>query len=125
MNNKIIFWVIFAIIVVAVIYVGLISFGPGPVGKYDTFAKCLSDKKLTMYGAYWCPHCQNQKKEFGTSFDYVPYVECTQQVDACKAAGVVGYPTWIDASGKKYEGEQKLEKLAEISGCTLQEDTAK
>ena len=32
-----------------------------------------------MYGAYWCPHCQAQKKVFGESFQYVPYVECTQQ----------------------------------------------
>ena len=43
--------------------------------KYDSFAKCIASKNAKMYGLYWCPHCGDQKREFGASFRYVPYVE--------------------------------------------------
>ncbi len=72
-----------------------------------------------MYGAYSCSHCQNEKKAFGEAFKYVPYVECTQETQKCLNAGVNGYPTWITASGQKYEGEQGLLGLSKISGCQL------
>ena len=28
--------------------------------KYDGFARCLGDRGVKMYGAWWCPHCQEQ-----------------------------------------------------------------
>ena len=87
--------------------------------KYDSFAQCIAKSNLTMYGAVWCPHCQNQKKEFGTAFKYVPYVECPDNIKLCTDKGVEGFPTWITADGKKIVGEQPLEKLAEVSGCQL------
>lgn len=120
--NKLMRNITIYIITIAVLLVGgifLLS-KPKVTGKnYDDFAKCLADKKLTMYGAYWCPHCQAQKKLFGDAFQYVPYVECTTSPELCTQKGVNGYPTWIDASGRKYEGEQELEKLSQISGCGL------
>ncbi|MBP6974824.1 MAG: hypothetical protein KBB54_02665 [Candidatus Pacebacteria bacterium] len=83
------------------------------------FARCLASKNLTMYGAEWCPHCKKEKNRFGSAFKYVPYVECPDNVQLCLAKGVNGYPTWIDAGGTLYEGEQGLEGLAKISGCEL------
>ncbi|MDP2932915.1 MAG: hypothetical protein Q8N81_02180 [bacterium] len=91
----------------------------------DGFAQCLSDKKVTMYGAAWCSHCQNQKKLFGPSFKYVPYVECPDNIQVCKDKGVEGYPTWIFGDGKKVEGEQRLEQLAQDSGCALKQENSK
>jgi hypothetical protein len=44
--------------------------------RHDAFARCLTDRGVKMYGAWWCPHCQEQKEKFGASFEYVPYVEC-------------------------------------------------
>lgn len=88
--------------------------------KLDTFAQCIASTKLTMYGAYWCSHCQAQKKLFGPSFKYIPYVECTQQTALCLEKKIEGYPTWIDAAGNRYSGEQTLEKLAEITQCKLE-----
>jgi len=43
----------------------VVGVGSGP-GKtdYSEFAKCLTQKGAKMYGTFWCPHCQNQKKEF-------------------------------------------------------------
>ena len=42
---------------------------------------------------------------------------------ACDAAKVEGFPTWV-INGKKLEGEQTLEKLAELSGFQGQNDAA-
>lgn len=71
-----------------------------------------------MYGAKWCAHCQNQKKEFGKSFRFINYVECPDNIELCLSRGVASYPTWI-LNDKKYEGEMSLEGLSEISGCAL------
>ena len=66
--------------------------------KVDSFAKCLADKKTTMYGSLLCPHCDDQKKLFGAAFRYVPYVECTtpgsrQLTFICRAAQIQFTPT--------------------------------
>ena len=95
-------------------------------GKYDDFAKCLSEKGVKMYGAYWCSHCLNQKKMFGSSWKYVNYIECDPRGDdsdpeACKAAGVNGFPTWIFQDGTKNEGEISLRELSLKTDCVLPE----
>jgi hypothetical protein len=61
----------------------------------DAFAKCLTAKGLTMYGAVWCPHCQDQKALFGDSFKYIKYVECPDNTQLCIDKNIQGYPTWI------------------------------
>lgn len=88
-------------------------------GLYDNFSKCLAEKNATMYGAYWCPHCQNTKKTFGDSFQYVPYVECTVETKTCTDKQVEGYPTWIFSDGSRIEGEASMQILAEKTGCAL------
>ena len=84
-----------------------------------SLAQCLRDKGVTMYGADWCSHCQNEKKAFGPAFEYVPYVECPAEPQKCLALGIEGYPTWIFPDGRRFEGEQGIKKLAEESGCAL------
>ena len=113
--------------VVGVVLIGLFVFfitsmqsKPGP---YDAFAQCLTGKGAVMYGAYWCPHCANQKKLFGSSFKYVTYVECDAkgkdaQPELCQQKGVASYPTW-EINGTIESGEIPLPVLAEKSGCTL------
>jgi len=91
-----------------------------PARDFSKLAQCLADKQVTMYGAYWCPHCQAQKKAFGEAWKYVPYVECTQETQKCLDKNVKGYPTWIFPDGKRLEGEQSLDKLAQESGCELE-----
>lgn len=109
--------------------VGIVGYGvwkgyqappqPQAAGKYDEFAQCLTEKGAVMYGADWCPHCQNQKKLFGASFQYVTYVECPDEPKRCVDAGITGYPSWIFADGAKLEGEQSLLTLSDRSGCQL------
>ncbi|MEK7088879.1 MAG: thioredoxin domain-containing protein [Patescibacteria group bacterium] len=122
MTNKNIFLLIISLLILGAIATVIIeSVGKPPVvsTKYDAFAQCLASKKLTMYGAVWCSHCKTEKARFGDSFKYVPYIECTENPNLCLEKGIDGYPTWIDEKGKKYAGEQGLEKLSEISGCEL------
>lgn len=85
----------------------------------EQFATCLKDKQVTMYGAAWCPHCQEEKKNFGEAFEIVPYVECPDNIKVCLDLGIEGYPTWILASGKRLVGEQGLEKLSQETSCPL------
>jgi hypothetical protein len=92
-------------------------------GELDEFAQCLASEELTMYGAEWCAHCKNEKSEFSGSFKYVPYVECPDEPKLCIEKGIRGYPTWITKEGVTYEGEQGLEKLSQISGCSLPNST--
>ena len=91
---------------------------------YDAFAKCLGAKQAKMYGAFWCPHCAEQKELFGRSFKYAPYIECgitgqkaIQQV--CKDADIQHFPTWIFANGARFEGKKSLEFLSDQTGCSL------
>ena len=47
------------------------------------------------------------------------YCACgCQLADACIAADVSGYPTWI-VDGKRFEGEQTFETLAKASGFRM------
>lgn len=83
-------------------------------------AEHLTSVGAVKYGAYWCPHCYDQKLLFGKeAFSKVNYIECAAdgkngQPDACSAANVRAFPTWV-IDGKIYEGTQTLNKLAELT----------
>jgi hypothetical protein len=119
-KNNIIGAIVVAVVVIIFGFI-MIRSASAPISstKYDDFAKCIASKDLTMYGAVWCSHCQDQKRLFGNSFKYAKYVECPDNIKLCTDLGINGYPTWMDASGNKHEGLQSLEKLAEISKCEL------
>lgn len=116
-------------IVVAVALIGLMVFliqMPRTPGKYDTFATCLKDKGAVFYGAFWCPHCRNQKAMFGKSADLLPYVECSTpdgqgRTKECTDKKIEGYPTWEFADGSRQNGEVSLADLAAKTSCTLPE----
>ena len=84
-------------------------------------AQHLNEVEAKKYGAYWCPHCYEQKQLFGKeAFDKVTYIECAepanprQQTTACQQAGIQSYPTW-EIDGKFYPGLQDLNTLAELT----------
>ena len=86
-------------------------------------AKHLTKVGAKMYGAYWCPHCHEQKEFFGKeAAPFIPYIECdpnglNPQPDLCRSEDIVGYPTWkID--GKLYSGRQPLNDLADYTNYT-------
>jgi uncharacterized membrane protein/glutaredoxin len=98
--------------------------GPAEVA----LAQHLKDIGAKMYGAWWCPHCHDQKVVFGAeAAQLIPYVECDKdgqnaQPQLCRSRPeVTGFPTW-EINGEFYPGAQTLEKLAELSGYTGSKD---
>lgn len=93
-------------------------------GKYDEFASCTKDKGAVFYGAFWCPHCQNQKKLFGKSAKNLNYVECSTpdgkgQTLVCKEQGISSYPIWKFNGEATQSAVMSLESLAEKTGCAF------
>lgn len=88
----------------------------------DNFAQCIADSGATFYGAFWCPHCQDQKTAFKNSKN-LPYVECStpgrEQTEECIDAGIESYPTWEFADGERRTGNLSLATLAEETGCEI------
>jgi len=102
--------------------IGWLIWSRSQPGRYDQLARCLTDKGAKMYGAYWCPHCKEQKEMFGASFKYVKYIECSLpggrgQNSLCRQAGIKGYPTWEFGDGSRQAGKLSLFELAEKAGC--------
>lgn len=94
--------------------------------RYDNFARCLTQKGVKMYGAYWCPHCSDQKAMFDASFKFAPYIECGVQgttskiSDVCTDAAIKHFPTWqFPPTGERVEGAIPLEDLSLRTGCPL------
>ncbi len=94
--------------------------------RYDAFAKCLKDRGVKMYGAWWCPHCQEQKERFGASFKLVNYVECGVEGDTsartqvCKDEGIQHYPTWqFPPTGERVERVFTMDELSDRTACPL------
>lgn len=95
-------------------------------GGLEAFAQCLRQKHALFYGAFWCPHCQEQKALFGTSQRSLPYVECStpdgrSEMSICRSKGIREYPTWEFADGSRETQVLSLSRLAEKTGCPLPE----
>jgi uncharacterized membrane protein len=84
-------------------------------------AEHLTQTGAQEFGAYWCPHCHEQKELFGKeAAAKLPYVECdpngkNAKPDLCRAAGIRSFPSW-KIGGKLYEGVTPLDRLADLSG---------
>lgn len=92
-------------------------------GSLDTYAQCLTDAGATFYGAFWCPHCEDQKSLFADSKN-LPYVECSspdgqEQLEVCTTADITSYPTWRFADGSELKGTQTLADLSSKTNCPL------
>ena len=64
----------------------------GP-SNLDGFTQCIANSGAKFYGAFWCPHCRDQKTLFGSSVKLLPYIECSKpdglsQTDVCTTAGI-------------------------------------
>ncbi|MEL6470956.1 MAG: vitamin K epoxide reductase family protein [Cyanobacteria bacterium J06623_4] len=94
-----------------------------PSGEAEAqLAQHLTDIDAKMYGAYWCPHCFDQKQLFGKeAYKDIPYIECApdgkkSQTALCQSVPeITGFPTW-EVNGQFLSGSQSLESLAAASG---------
>lgn len=101
---------VFVLILSGVVFSYVNSKKPSPL---DGFAKCLTEKNAIMYGASWCKYTQAQKRMFGNSFRFVNYKDFSENPE------VKITPTWF-INGKKYENAQSFDKLAAVTGCSIQ-----
>ncbi|MBI4599069.1 hypothetical protein HY734_02640 [Candidatus Uhrbacteria bacterium] len=109
---------------VVVLLVGWTVYRASVPSPYEAFAQCLTDKGAKMWGAWWCPHCREQKELFQGAFDKVAYIECSAPgqktpLPVCTKAGIKGYPTWEFTDGSRLSSTQTLETLAQKTGCEL------
>ena len=99
-------------------------------GEYDTFAQCLYDSGMRMYGSQTCSFCERQRQLFGDSSRFIQEIECDprnpdSEYERCIKKDISRTPTWIfeDEKGEdvyRFEsGVQSLEDLSEISKCPL------
>jgi len=124
---RIAIWILVGIAVIAGAFLYIKTIPP-PSGLYDAFAKCISNTSTTFFGAFWCPHCHDQKNEFGNSAQYLPYVECSLpdasgQTKVCIDNKIQEYPTWRFPDGSEASGVQSLQTLAQKTGCPLPTST--
>jgi uncharacterized membrane protein/glutaredoxin len=83
-------------------------------------AKHLKATGAKMYGAFWCPHCFEQKQLLGKkAVEEMTYIECAAegenpQPDVCTAAKIQSFPTW-EINGKFEPGIKTPEELAKAS----------
>jgi len=111
-------------------YAGVFDPAAGPEDPYlRNLAEHLSAINAEFYGAYWCPHCQQQKLVFGASSARLPYVECSPNgrrgapSTDCLAANIHNYPTWV-INGRRFERTLSARQLARYSGFRAPLDTA-
>jgi hypothetical protein len=85
-------------------------------------AQHLKNIGAKKYGAWWCPHCYEQKEMFGKeAFKEINYVECAPQgtnpqPELCSKVGIKGFPTWEVKGKLTAGGVEKLQQLADLSG---------
>jgi len=84
------------------------------------FAKFLTDNKVVMYSAYWCPHCNDQKQLFGkAAVEELIIIECAKdgknnKYKLCQEKGIEGFPSW-EINNEIYSGTMNLRELAQMT----------
>ncbi|MBI2135874.1 hypothetical protein HYU06_02270 [Candidatus Woesearchaeota archaeon] len=124
------------VLALALIFLVACSSYPYKVEEVDTFAKCLTEKGVKYYGAFWCSNCAKQNKMLGTSKQYINYIECDPRCtkddsgklpaycggnvgnpELCIEKKVEKYPDFEFADGSRLVGVQQFETLAAKTGC--------
>lgn len=107
--------IIFALILIVII--GLMTIvvrNTGKSSKYDSLLTSLNNQGTKFYGAFWCPHCQEQEKTLSASRQKLEtiglYVECSTadsqgQTQICIDNKIESYPTWKFKDGIKIESD--------------------
>lgn len=111
--------ILYAIVIIAILVLIFIGFKLFFQQNHEDFAKCLTEKKIVMYGSESCHACAAQKKMFGSSFQYINYTDCEAKTELCNEKGIIGYPTW-EINGHLLEpGTMNLKTLGVVSGCQV------
>lgn len=119
-----------AVVIIALLPIGysdLIQSAEDP--RLKALAIHLQESGAKFYGAFWCPHCNDQKELFGASADRLPYIECTPDgrngvlAFVCIRKEIRGYPTWI-INQQRYQRVLQPQELARYSGFDWGKDSS-
>ena len=112
------YFIFFALIVIVGLSAYMVTSNMNKAGDYDTFARCLTEKGVVVYGNDYCQYTVKQLNFFGKSKESLNYVKCAENPVLCDEKKVTITPTW-EINGKMYEQVQTFEQLAAYSGCVL------
>ena len=90
-----------------------------------SIVQCIKENGSTFYGAFWCPHCAEQKEILGRRKNNYNYIECStpdskDTTQICKDETIQNYPTWkFENDPRVCRGVTPLRVLANITGCGL------
>lgn len=109
----------FSLVVLGVIILGFgVWFLIQKISVQKTFAQCLTEKGVVMYGSDTCENCLNQKAIFGSDFKNIKYVNCDFNQAECEQKHVTGYPFWWKGD-KILLGVKSFAELKEFAGCAI------
>lgn len=123
----------FLALIIAVVAFIAIAFGGGPAKealaqKYDmkAFAQCLKNNGAVFYGAFWCQHCAETKRQFAEAVTELPYVECSTpdgrgQLPVCIEKKIESYPTWEFKDGSRLGGSLASVIEGEVNKMSLRD----
>eukprot|EP00613_Pedinella_sp_CCMP2098_P074186 CAMPEP_0171911538 /NCGR_PEP_ID=MMETSP0993-20121228/10362_1 /TAXON_ID=483369 /ORGANISM="non described non described, Strain CCMP2098" /LENGTH=262 /DNA_ID=CAMNT_0012545075 /DNA_START=213 /DNA_END=1001 /DNA_ORIENTATION=+ len=84
--------------------------------------EALKAKKATLYGAYWCGFCNQERQALGKeAASMINYIECDPKGKnaeplKCADAGVNAFPTWVLPDGSTDGKETRNEGALGIDG---------
>ena len=88
-----------------------------PQEELKSFVNCLQDNGVVIYGADWCPYCQQLVSSLGgKEIVGSMYVNCEEQENLCQEKEIGSYPT-ILINDQKYEKSRSFEAFAQETGC--------
>lgn len=82
----------------------------------SSFARCLTEQGVRVYGSENSESFKAQKSLFGKSFEEIEYINCDTNSEECSQ--LVTIPTWI-IDGSEYHGSFSLDIISRITGCKL------
>jgi len=103
------------IIIVAIIGFSVFILNKSSPEAPKAIAECIG-KNSILYVQLGCHACESQKEMFGENYQYLNVIDCWFERDKCE--GITATPTWL-IKGEKIVGVQSIEKLQELTDCTL------
>ena len=78
---------------------------------------------MKLYGAVWCPACNEQKALFEDGADFLPFIEVTNPDRTLNATGIAAnitsFPTWEFPDGSRETGVLSLATIAQRAGVAI------
>ncbi len=78
--------------------------------------KCMNEQGIKIFISKYCSHCNDQKAEIGNAFWSLDYVDCSENLETCRASEIKSVPNWM-IDGEQVPGFKTIEELKTLTGC--------